>query len=251
MRFAVIGDFDSSYNLHIATNKAIEHSLNYLQVPLSFEWIGTDQILEDFEEMAGRYNGFWIAPGGPYASMNGALSIIRYARLHRIPVFGTCGGFQHMVIEFARNVLNMPDATHAEYDPYAPELIITPLSCSLASQSLDVVIIDKDSIVYRILGTDSIKEKYYCNYGLNPAYKEDLQINGFKTVGADIYQEARILELENHPFFIATLFIPQDQSTFEHPHKLVTAFLQAVAKHSNGQIHSSETGIPAGCPGPR
>lgn len=61
---------------------------------------------------------------------------------HDVPLLGTCGGFQHVVIEYARNVLGIADAQHAEHDPYASTLLVTPLSCSLAGQALTVEVRD-------------------------------------------------------------------------------------------------------------
>ena len=66
----------------------------------------------------------WIAPASPYRSMRGALEAITFARSHDLPLLGTCGGFQHVVIEFARNVAGIPDAAHAEYDPTTSRLLI-------------------------------------------------------------------------------------------------------------------------------
>ena len=68
------------------------------------------------EDELAAYAGWWIAPGSPYRSMNGALRIIRYAREHDVPLLGTCGGYQHVVLEYARNVLGFADAAHAEYE---------------------------------------------------------------------------------------------------------------------------------------
>jgi CTP synthase (UTP-ammonia lyase) len=160
------------------------------------------------------------------------LRIIEYGRLNNIPTFGTCGGFQHMAIAFARNVLGVKDAEHAEYDPYASKLVVTPLSCSLSGKKLTIMITDKSSLVYRVFGTDTIEERYYCNFGLNPEYQVAIDAAGFKIVGGDEDGEARILELKGHRFFIGTLFVPQANSSFENPHPLVTEFIAAVyGKH--------------------
>jgi CTP synthase (UTP-ammonia lyase) len=228
MKLAIIGDFNKNFRPHLATNEAIKHSIEKFGIPLQYEWISTDKIENDFIEIISTYKGFWIAPGSPYNSMAGALKIIKYARENGIPTFGTCGGFQHMVIEFARNVLGIKDAEHAEYDPYASKLVINPLSCSLVGQMLKIELTDKNSITYSIFDKEKIEEKYYCNFGLNPVYQNQLHEGGFRIVGTDSTKEARILELNNHPFFIATLFVPQDNSTAEKPHKLVTAFLKTV-----------------------
>jgi CTP synthase (UTP-ammonia lyase) len=128
--------------------------------------------------------------------MAGALKIIQYAREKGIPVLGTCGRFQHMVIEFARNVLEITDAAHAEYNPYSSKLVVNPLSCSLAGQVLEIEITDRSSRVFSILRSDRITESYYCNFGLNPAYQDQLNDKGFRTP--------------------------------ETPHKLVTAFLKSI-----------------------
>ena len=226
MKLAIIGDYDSQYKPHIATNEAITHSIIKFEIPLQYDWISTAVIDAEFEKIISSYDGFWIAPGSPYKSMSGALKIIQHARENKIPTLGTCGGFQHMVIEFARNVMGIADAEHAEYDPYASNLVVNPLSCSLVGETLEVELTEPSSRTSQILGENKILEKYYCNFGLNPLYQNQLHSKGFKIVGTDKFKEARILELENHPFFIATLFVPQDNSTMESPHKLVTGFLR-------------------------
>lgn len=230
MKLAIIGDYNDNFRPHKATNEAINHSVNKYHIQLESEWISTDSIDTNFEKIITTYNGFWIAPGSPYKSMSGALDIIKFARLNNIPTLGTCGGFQHMVIEFARNVLDIKDAEHAEYDPYSSKLVVNPLSCSLAGQTLEIELTDRQSKTFKLFGADKISEKYYCNFGLNPEYQNQLDNNGFKIVGTDELQEARILELNNHKFFIATLFVPQDNSTTDKPHKLVTEFLKTITK---------------------
>ncbi|WP_234993090.1 MULTISPECIES: hypothetical protein [unclassified Paenibacillus] len=73
------------------------------------EWVSTDCLqADDSADVLATYEGMWITPGSPYRSMQGALNAIRHAREHSIPLIGSCGGFQHMVIEFARNRLGMP-----------------------------------------------------------------------------------------------------------------------------------------------
>jgi CTP synthase (UTP-ammonia lyase) len=232
MKLAIIGDYNSQYKPHKATNEAITHSLIKFGFPLQYDWISTEVIDKNFEKIISSYHGFWIAPGSPYKSMSGALQIIQYARENKIPTLGTCGGFQHMVIEYARSVMGIADAEHAEYDPYASNLIVSPLSCSLVGETLEVELTESYSQTFEIFRKKKILEKYYCNFGLNPKYQNQLHDRGFKMVGTDKFNEARILELENHPFFIATLFVPQDNSTIESPHKLVTGFLKSIVRYA-------------------
>lgn len=228
MRIGIIGEFDENFRPHVATNEAIEHSRTHIGKDFKVEWVSTVYVEKNLDLVLERYSGFWIAPGSPYKSMKGALALIQYTRVNKIPTLGTCGGFQHMAIEFARNVLNLRDAQHAEYDPYASKLVVNPLSCDLKGEALEIEIINKESKTYSIYNKNKIKEKYYCNFGLNPEFQQQFEDFGFKIVGSDKHREARILELQNHPFFIATLFVPQDNSTLENPHKLVTEFLKVV-----------------------
>lgn len=228
MKIAIIGEFDHTFRPHVATNEAIEHTKRLLNKSFETEWVSTEKVEKNLRQVLQEYQGFWIAPGSPYKSMKGAIDLIEYTRINHIPTIGTCGGFQHMVIEFARNVLNIKDAQHAEYDPYASKLVVNPLACDLKGMPLEIDLIEEESKVFSIYGKEKITEKYYCNFGLNPEYQVFFDKNGFKIVGSDKHQEARILELEDHPFFIATLFVPQDNSSFEHPHKLVTEFLRII-----------------------
>jgi CTP synthase (UTP-ammonia lyase) len=230
IRIAIIGDFDAGSRTHLATNDALQHVQQHNAASVECEWIGTERIEAEFPIIKNKFNGFWIAPGSPYKNMQGALQVIQYARENRVPLLGTCGGFQHMVIEFARNVLHIRDAQHAEYDPYASELVVSPLTCSLKGQPLAIDIVRKMSATFRAYQADKIYEKYYCNFGLNPKYQQQIHYEGFRVVGTDVHKEARILELENHPFFIGTLFVPQDNSSKEKPHPLVTAFVQNVSE---------------------
>jgi CTP synthase (UTP-ammonia lyase) len=127
IRIGIIGDFNPNYEVHRATNESIQHSSHTLGQPAEAVWLPADKP-QQYE----CFQGFICAPGSPYRSFEGALAGIRYVREHGVPLVGTCGGFQHLVIEYARNVMGLTDAAHAETDPYASRLVVTPLSCSLA-----------------------------------------------------------------------------------------------------------------------
>jgi CTP synthase (UTP-ammonia lyase) len=222
---ALLGEYTPTFQPHISTDAAIGHSKNLLEIEITADWISTDDINHKLFE---RYSGIWIAPGSPYKNMDKTLWAIRYARENNIPCFGTCGGFQHMVIEYARNVLGFKDAQHAEYDPYASSLFISQLSCSLAGREMQLEF-TPGSRVAKIYGNLSATEHYYCNFGVNPDCIDKLKQGLLTISGSDAEGEIRVIEQPDHPFFIGTLFVPQTRSTAEKPHPLVTAFLAAVA----------------------
>lgn len=225
-RIGIVGDFNADNPTHIATTDAIQHAAEVLGVPFEAVWLPTDQPQE-----FGGFQGLLCSPGSPYRSMNGALTAIRYARENNVPFIGVCGGFQHLVIEYARNVMGFTNATHAESDPHASCLFVTPLSCSLVGTTMEVAIKpgSKAAVAYR--STRSM-EKFYCNFGLNPEYQQQLEEAGLETTGKDQNDEARIVELAAHPFFLGTLFVPQAKSVTGNPHPLILQFCRAAAEVS-------------------
>jgi CTP synthase (UTP-ammonia lyase) len=224
IRAGIIGDFDKSYIHHINTNNALHHAAQSLMVSIEITWLPTDKIQR--EDLT-QFDLLWCAPGSPYVSMNGALTAIRFAREHNVPFIGTCGGFQHTVIEYARNVLEITDAEHAENNPGSKNLFITPLLCSVKGQSLDVILEESSLAFKSYYNKQTVKEEYHCNYGLNDEYRYALTQSGLEISGIDNSNEARILELPANDFFIATLFLPQSLSTETNPHSLIIHLLMA------------------------
>lgn len=130
---ALLGEYTPTFLPHIATDAAIEHSRALLGADVEGVWLSTEAIDRSLFE---RFSGIWITPGSPYKNLERTLWAIRHAREHDVPCFGTCGGFQHMILEYARHVLGFPDARHAEYDPYASNLFVSKLGCSLAGRQM-------------------------------------------------------------------------------------------------------------------
>jgi CTP synthase (UTP-ammonia lyase) len=102
-RIAILGEFTPAFKPHLATNAAIRHSRDALEIAIEGDWISTADIgMPLFQS----YSGVWVAPGSPYKNLDLTLWAIQKARENGVPCFGTCGGFQHMILEYARNVLN-------------------------------------------------------------------------------------------------------------------------------------------------
>jgi CTP synthase (UTP-ammonia lyase) len=160
--------------------------------------------------------------------MAGALAAIRFARTNRVTFLGTCGGFQHALLEYVRHVLGETRAEHAETNPAAGMPLISPLACSLVEKP-GRVLLQKGSRIRRIYGTDEVFETYHCSYGLNRRYQDWLQNDQtlLHFTGHDPEGEIRVLELDKHPFFIATLFQPERSAFKGRPHPLIQSYLQA------------------------
>ncbi|WP_321473115.1 hypothetical protein [uncultured Paludibaculum sp.] len=219
----IIGDFDPGSETHRATNDGLRHAGEALQLNVQAVWLPTDG-----QQSFDGYAGLFCAPGSPYKSLDGALAGIRHARENDVPFLGTCGGFQHLVIEYARNVMGLREASHAGSDPYASCLFVTRLSCSLVGQSMEVSI-TPGSRAAKVLGSETTTEAYYCNFGLNPEYQQALAVAGLRISGVDQEGAARIVELPGHRYFLGTLFVPQARSKPGAPHPMVVELCRAAA----------------------
>jgi CTP synthase (UTP-ammonia lyase) len=229
VRIGIIGDYKADFYPHQAVNASLQHAAERLELTVEVEWLATPLLAHDAGRHLRGFDGLWCAPGSPYADMAGALEGIRFAREGGRPFIGTCGGFQHVVLEYARHVLDFKDAAHAESDPDASTLFISALACSLVGKTM-LVHLDPASRVYGIYQRAVVEEQYYCQFGLNPAYQATIDEGGLRVVGVDDEQGARILELPAHPFFVATLFVPSLTSTAAQPHPLILAYLQAAVE---------------------
>ena len=221
IHIGIIGDFNAGNPTHLATNDSLLHAGAALRREVDVHWLATDQTAN-----LGDYDGLIASPGSPYRSLDGALDGIRFAREHDVPFLGTCGGFQHMLLEYARNVLGIVEAAHAEYDPTASVLFLTKLACSLVGKTMTVDLLP-GSTVHRAYGKGHAEESYYCNFGLNPQFRKTLTDSSLRISGTDQDGEVRIVELPEHQFFVGTLFVPQTRSTSECPHPLLLQFVRA------------------------
>jgi CTP synthase (UTP-ammonia lyase) len=139
---------------------------------------------------------------------------------------GTSGGVQHIIVEYARHDLGLPDAEHEESSPKAARTVISRLSCSLYGRSMTLRL-EPGSILARSYGRTEIQEQYRCNFGVNPDYVPLLRGSPLRVVASDQEGVIRAVELPGHPFFVGTLFLPQLNSTPTTPHPLIVEFLRA------------------------
>jgi CTP synthase (UTP-ammonia lyase) len=232
-RIALVGDKSDAVLAHAAIPRALELAAQACRCAVQAAWIATDSI--DGADAAERLRGFdavWCVPGSPYRSMDGALAAIRFAREGRVPFLGTCGGFQHAMIEYARNVRGLAGAEHAESSPEAALAIVTPLQCALVNVGARVLIAP-GSRLHAAYGALEAREEYQCRFGLEPRWRERLEGGGELLFNAfDEAGDVRGAELVSHPFFVATLFQPERAARTGALPPLVRAFVSAARAHA-------------------
>ena len=204
---ALVGDYKPSVTAHQAIPIALDLASVHLGVRVKADWVPTSQIRNAEADLA-TYQGIWCVPASPYVNTQGALDAIRFARERKVPYLGTCGGFQHALMEYARNVLGMPNPEHAELNPGAAGPLISQLSCSLVEKA-EEIILEPESLLHKSYGTTRIREEYRCSYGPNPIHEKTLFAGDLRITARDANGEVRGGELSGHPFFVGTLFQPE------------------------------------------
>lgn len=227
---ALVGDHSREVTAHRAIPVALElaSAATPSAAAVTWRWIATRDLRDVPRDLA-AFSAVWLVPASPYENMVGALAAIRFARETKRPFLGTCGGFQHALIEFARNVAGLATADHAETNPSADSLVISPLACSLVDKSGDLRLVT-GSHVHTAYGRDTAREGYHCNYGLNPAHRATLERAGLRFTAFDPEGEVRAAELPVavHPFFVGTLFQPERAALRGEIPPLVRAFLHTI-----------------------
>ena len=226
LSIALIGDFDEGITAHCAIPRALTLAASDLGLEIGPRWVPTSTLHGNVAAQLAPYAAIWCVPGSPYANTAGALAAIRYARVSGRPFLGTCGGFQHALLEYAAAVWGVADAAHAELDPAAVDPVIAPLECALVevSETLQLVRGSRLALAY---GRDTISEDYHCRYGLNPRYARKLEDGPLRASARDSTGAIRAVELDGHPFFVATLFQPERAALIGRTPPIVAALLRA------------------------
>jgi CTP synthase (UTP-ammonia lyase) len=242
----LVGDHDPSIVAHRAIPIALARAAEWFGVDLRFEWSGTETITSP--SLVSVFDGLWCVPGSPYRSMDGALRAIRHARERGVPFLGTCGGFQHAVIEYARNVLGWDQAEHAESSPEAPHAVISQLDCSLidVSEPLHLAAGSRLAAAY---GAEHVTEEYHCSFGLNPAFQAELVAGPLRAAAITERGDVRAVELDGHPFFLAMLCQPERAALGGVIPPLVAAFVAGCAQAA-GVAPSASPARSAASPSP-
>lgn len=188
------------------------------------------------EEKIGGMDAVLVAPGFGERGLEGKIVAIKYAREHNVPFFGICLGMQMCVVEFARDVLGLKEAASAEVNPSTPYPVIDLMedqkSTTIKGGTMRLGAyecqLDRDSLAYKIYGTEIISERHRHRYEFNGDFLERMQEGGLKATGRNPETGlVEIVEIPTHPFFIGVQFHPEYKSTPEKPQPIFVAFVKA------------------------
>ena len=188
------------------------------------------------EEKIGGMDAVLVAPGFGERGLEGKIVAIKYAREHNVPFFGICLGMQMCVVEFARDVLGLKEAASAEVNPSTPYPVIDLMedqkSTTIKGGTMRLGAyecqLDRDSLAYKIYGTEIISERHRHRYEFNGDFLERMEGGGLKATGRNPETGlVEIVEIPTHPFFIGVQFHPEYKSTPEKPQPIFVAFVKA------------------------
>jgi CTP synthase len=202
-------------------------------VNVKIEWISIDDVSKETVETFLKHANGLIVPGGCGSSgIEGAVTAIGYARRENIPFLGICLGLQAAVIEFARNVVGLPNANSIEFDAGTEDPVIS----SLWSKSIGgnvrkgafACTLEADSRVRELYGDREVSERHRHRYAVNDRYREALKDAGMRMSGVSTEGEiVEMIELGEHPFFVASQAHPEFKSRPNRAHPLFKGFVEA------------------------
>jgi CTP synthase (UTP-ammonia lyase) len=228
VRIGLIGDRDPDAVAHRAIPLALARAAAATGIAVTPQWLHTSE-LANHPLHAAEWDGLWAVPATPYADGDAAIAAIRHARSSQTPFLGTCGGYQHALLEYARNVLGMKQATNAEEHPGADLLLITPLACALVEVTGHVRLA-RGSRLAALCGATELEEGYHCRYGLDRRHRARFDGGPMRIVAEDAEGEPKAFELDGHPFFFGTAFQPERSALAGRDHPLISAFVRACAE---------------------
>ena len=199
---------------------------------------------KDVKEKIANLDGVLVAPGFGERGIEGKINAVKYVREHKIPFFGICLGMQMAVIEYARNVLQLPAANSVEMDADTPHPVI-----SLMDEQRNIIqkggtmrlgawtcAIEKDSLLHKVYENDRIEERHRHRYEFNDAYYEQYQAHGM--IASGVNPETKLveaIELPAHPWFVGVQYHPEYSSTVANPHPLFVGFVNACNRYAQSK----------------
>ncbi len=238
---ALIGKYVELKDSYKSIAESLIHAGAANEVRVDVRWIHSEEltIRNAIEKLAG-VDGVLVAPGFGSRGMDGKLEAIKHARQNNIPFFGICLGMQMATVEFARNVLGLTDAHSTEMKEYTAHPVISLMAeqksvinkggtMRLGSYPCKLL---KDSKAQKAYGVDLVEERHRHRFEFNNEYKAQFETAGYKCTGINPESGlVEIIELDNHPYFVASQFHPEYKSTVMNPHPLFVAFVRAAKKY--------------------
>ncbi|MEG4066539.1 CTP synthase [Microcoleus sp. Pol11C2] len=247
---ALVGKYVRLNDAYLSVVEALRHAAIAIGCDLNLRWINSEDLESgNLDNYLKDINGILVPGGFGVRGVDGKIAAIEYAKHHKIPFLGLCLGMQCAVIEWARNIAQLEDANSAEFDPDTSNPVI-----NLLPEQQDVVDlggtmrlglypcrVNPDTLAFKLYQKEVIYERHRHRYEFNNAYRNLFLESGYAVSGTS--PDGRLvemIELPNHPFFIASQFHPEFQSRPSTPHPLFQGFIQAASIQGKQDVLEDE-----------
>ncbi len=251
---ALVGKYMDLKDSYISLVEALQHGGIHTRTRVRIHYIESRDIEENGTACLQGIDGIVVPGGFGERGIEGKIKTARFARENGIPYLGICLGMQVAVIEAARNLAGLDRAMSTEFDKDTPHPVIA-LITEWQDQTGDreerseqsemggtmrlgaqAVTLQAGSLAARSYGSTEIMERHRHRYEVNNNYREQLSKAGLKFTGLSVDNLVEMVEIEDHPFFLASQFHPEFTSNPRDGHPLFTSFIRAVREHSAGEL---------------
>ncbi|MBN2072953.1 MAG: CTP synthase [Actinobacteria bacterium] len=247
VKIGIVGKYTNLKDAYISIVESLNHGGYYHKKKVEIVWVNSEQLEKCCCENSALddIDGILIPYGFGSRGINGKINAIKFAREEKIPFLGICMGMQCAVIEFARNVIGLKDANSSEIDSYTknPVIDLMPDQRGIKSRGGTMrlgsycCVLSRDSLAFRAYGKKTINERHRHRYEFNNKYRDILTAAGMHISGINPDKDlVEIIELKDHPWFVAVQFHPEFRSRPDNPHPLFRDFIGAALKFSTKRI---------------
>lgn len=241
LKVAVVGKYVELKDAYISIHESIEHAGFNLDTKVEIDYLKAG----DFDvKCLSNYDGILVPGGFGDRGIDGKIDAIQFARENKIPFFGICLGMQMACVEFARNVLGYKDATSTEFDKDTKTPVISLMEEQEGIEDMGGTmrlgaypcVLKDDSIAAQVYGNTEVSERHRHRYEFNNTYREEFEKAGMDIVGVSPNGKyVEVVEIKNHPYFVACQYHPEFKSRPNRPHPLFTGWIKAAIKKSEGK----------------
>lgn len=239
---ALVGKYIQLHDAYISVVEALKHGGIFSHTTVNIKWVDSERITpENIDEVLGDVSGILVPGGFGDRGIDGKIESIKYARTHNIPFLGLCLGMQLAIVEFARNVIGFHDAHSIELKPDTTHPVIHIMEDQIGIEDIGGTLrlgsypcsLDQSSKAFELYGTSEINERHRHRYEVNNDYRDVLVGHGMLLSG--LSPDGRIvemIEIPDHPWFIATQAHPELKSRPNRPHPLFKGFVEAALNYN-------------------
>lgn len=247
VKIGMVGKYVELHDSYISVNEALKHGGIETRSAVDIHWIDSETLEGDdvnLDDILGDMDGILVPGGFGSRGIEGKIRAANYARKNNIPYLGICLGMQIAIIEFARNVIGLKDANSAEINPDTPYPVIDILPEQKTVEEMGGTmrlgqypcVLDPESKAYKLYEASMISERHRHRYEVNNDYRAELLKGGMTFAGTSPDNHiVEMIEIPNHPWFVACQFHPELKSRPNRPHPLFRGFVTAAAEHKNNK----------------